>query len=195
MTLSRVPLVVLALVLLSKGHILLGCIIGTFGFLTDLEGFVARATNSVSKLGKIMDPIADAMSFIIIYLYLLMNNEFINLGLLPSLVLVFFMFRIAINTVMVMYFTVKKVPQDQLNVNYTGKVAAALQMIFVGVWFWSYPLIDFGYSVSLDLGNQISFTFYWALFFTLCLAALFALQSLKRYLSTAKRLHQEFLSA
>ena len=57
-----VPLVMVFLISSSRVHVLIAAVIFTAASLTDwLDGLIARRTNQVTTLGKLLDPVADKL--------------------------------------------------------------------------------------------------------------------------------------
>jgi len=131
----------LALFLVGVGHPLAGAICGTIGLSSDFaDGRLARKFGWVSNFGKGIDPLADAICFVAIYVYIMKTGHFGAVQPIVFGVFIFFMFRIAINTLGVIYMSAKGMSRT-LAVNNKGKWAAGLQMAFIGVYFWG-PVIS-----------------------------------------------------
>jgi cardiolipin synthase len=117
-------------------------IIGTTDW---VDGFVARKTGQVSKLGKLLDPVADRMAIIVVLLTLVFRGV-IALPLAAVLLV-----RDLVVSVMFPILEAKGVPR--LPVNRTGKWATAF--IFTGMAFAAAsvlePVEDFAGSVSFGL--------------------------------------------
>lgn len=88
-----------------------------------VDGFVARKFNQVSKLGKLLDPVADRMAIITVLLVLVFRNV-VPLGLAAVLLL-----RDLIVSVAFPILEARGFPR--IPVNWTGKWATAF--IFVGM--------------------------------------------------------------
>jgi CDP-diacylglycerol--glycerol-3-phosphate 3-phosphatidyltransferase len=88
-TLSRILLVAASLVLYSRGHVVGALVLGTTAGVTDyLDGWLARRTGQVTRLGEILDQYCD---IILEFGYLLMG-VFAGLGV-PLWVLPLYVFR------------------------------------------------------------------------------------------------------
>ena len=71
-SLARVPLTILACLALSAGDRMFTFVFMTLAILSDtFDGIVARASNTVSDWGKILDPLSDKIAFLIFAVSLL----------------------------------------------------------------------------------------------------------------------------
>jgi cardiolipin synthase len=110
-----------------------------------VDGFVARKTGQVSRLGKLLDPVADRMAIIVVLLALVFRDT-IPVWLAAALLL-----RDLIVSIAFPILEAKGFPR--LAVNWTGKWATAL--IFTGMGFAAASVIssgpDFARTVSVAL--------------------------------------------
>lgn len=98
-----------------------------------IDGYVARATGQVSKLGKILDPIADRMAIIVVLLALTFR------GAVPVPIAAVLLFRDAV--VSITFPILEKKGFPRVPVNWVGKWATGL--IFAGMGFAAASVIDF----------------------------------------------------
>ncbi|SJZ88606.1 CDP-diacylglycerol--glycerol-3-phosphate 3-phosphatidyltransferase [Selenihalanaerobacter shriftii] len=91
LTFSRIliiPIFLFAFFVQFKYHLLVAAIIFFLSGLTDLfDGYIARTYNQVSELGKLLDPLADKLTMITVFVALAINN------LIPTWVLVIVLAR------------------------------------------------------------------------------------------------------
>lgn len=110
-----------------------------------VDGFVARKTGQVSKLGKLLDPVADRMAIIVVLLALVFR------GVVAVPLAAVLLVRDLIVSVLFPILEAKGVPR--LPVNRTGKWATAF--IFTGMAFAAAsvlePVEDFASSASFAL--------------------------------------------
>lgn len=119
-----------------------------------VDGFVARKTGQVSKLGKLLDPVADRMAIIVVLLALVFR------GVVAVPLAAVLLVRDLIVSVLFPILEAKGVPR--LPVNRTGKWATAF--IFTGMAFAAAsvlePVEDFASSASFAL-LVVGATLYW----------------------------------
>lgn len=98
-----------------------------------IDGYVARATGQVSKLGKILDPIADRMAIIVVLLALTFR------GAVAVPIAVVLLVRDAVVSITFPILEKKGLPR--VPVNWVGKWATGL--IFAGMGFAAASVLDF----------------------------------------------------
>lgn len=108
-----------------------------------IDGYVARATGQVSKLGKILDPIADRMAIIVVLLALTFREA------VAVPIAVVLLFRDAV--VSITFPILEKKGFPRVPVNWVGKWATGL--IFAGMGFAAASVLDFG---AADVSRDIS---------------------------------------
>jgi cardiolipin synthase len=117
-------------------------IIGTTDW---VDGYVARKTGQISKLGKLLDPVADRVAIIVVLFALVFR------GVVPMPLAAVILVRDLIVSVIFPILEAKGVPR--LQVNRTGKLATAF--IFTGMGFAAAsvlePVADFSSVVSFAL--------------------------------------------
>lgn len=110
-----------------------------------VDGYVARKTGQISKLGKLLDPVADRVAIIVVLLALVFR------GVVPMPLAAVILVRDLIVSVIFPILEAKGVPR--LPVNRTGKLATAF--IFTGMGFAAAsvlePVADFSSAVSFAL--------------------------------------------
>ena len=110
-----------------------------------VDGYVARKTGQISKLGKLLDPVADRVAIIVVLLALVFR------GVVPMPLAAIILVRDLIVSVIFPILEAKGVPR--LPVNRTGKLATAF--IFTGMGFAAAsvlePVADFSSAVSFAL--------------------------------------------
>ena len=130
-----------------------------------LDGMLARKRNEVTDLGKILDPMADSITHI--SLFLTFTQGFVSLPLL--LVLVFFYRDIFVTTLR----TLCALKGVALAARFSGKMKAVLQAVTAFLIIFLMIPYSFG-MISLELFQQVSL-------FSVSVAALHALISTGDY--------------
>ncbi len=106
-TLMRIILIPVYLYYFSKGnYTLAGILFSTSAFTDFLDGFIARKYNLTTKLGKILDPLADKITIISILIVLIV------LDIIPGILATIILLReliILIGSVLAYYFGVNNV--------------------------------------------------------------------------------------
>ncbi|MCJ1714421.1 CDP-alcohol phosphatidyltransferase family protein [Curtobacterium sp. VKM Ac-2922] len=122
-TMVRFLLIPVYVVLVVQGHpgwALVSLVV--LGVSDWADGFIARRFDQGSKLGKVLDPIADRLAIIAIVLSLVL------VGLLPWIVVVLV---VAVDVVLAVLSSVWFGGDPDLDVSWTGKIRSAL--LFVGL--------------------------------------------------------------
>ena len=116
--------------LFIKGHENAAVIIYAVGAGTDfLDGWIARKTNSVSELGKLLDPLADRV-FIIALAIALVERETLPLWLAVSI--------FARDALLLAAFPIMERRKiERIRVNFTGKTATAALLFGLTALAWS----------------------------------------------------------
>lgn len=121
----RLLLIPVFFILLINGHTTWATIFFLIASSTDwVDGYVARKTNSVSKLGRILDPAADRLLMIFSVVGLML------VGLLPSWVMILILIRDLI--MLFGYYVMLKKFDVRVDVIFAGKVATAL--LYLGMF-------------------------------------------------------------
>jgi cardiolipin synthase len=102
------------------------------GFSDWLDGFVARKTGQVSKLGKLLDPVADRIAIVIVLFALIFR------GVVAFPIAAVILARDLIVTIV--FFILESRGFPRLTINRAGKWATGL--IFAGVAFASGSIVD-----------------------------------------------------
>jgi len=97
-----------------------------------VDGYVARKTGQVSKLGKLLDPVADRVAIVVVLLALVFRD------VVPLAVAGAILLRDLIVSIVFPILEAKGFPR--LSVNWTGKWATAL--IFTGMAFAAASVLD-----------------------------------------------------
>ena len=106
--------------------------------LTDyLDGYVARKTNTETKLGALLDLIADKLlvSLLILWMVFLTHNAFI---VIPALIIVS---RELVISMLRQYVIEKKVKKD-LSISFVGKSKTTIQLIGISMLILSKEVTD-----------------------------------------------------
>lgn len=121
-----------------------------------VDGYVARATGQVSKLGKLLDPVADRLAIIVALLTLTFR------GLVPTVLAVILLVRDTI--VSIAFPVLEKKGFPRIPVNWVGKWATAL--IFAGMGFAAAGALDFEAATFSVAAGRVLLTggavLYWA---------------------------------
>lgn len=133
-SLIRLCLIPTLFYLLIKGHNVPATILFAIAASTDwVDGFIARRTNSVSKLGRILDPAADRLLMIFSVVGLTL------VGRLPLWIMVLILVRDVI--MLFGYYIMLKKYNVRVDVILAGKIATALLYFgFFGL-FMNWPLV------------------------------------------------------
>ena len=125
LTLLRIILIPVFVYLLLEGRFIEALIIFALGSITDgLDGFLARKFNQITRLGKILDPIADKLFLLASYT----TSYYINILPLWLLIIVFLKEIIMLSGLLALYLSVKKV---QIKPTLSGKLTTVFQMITI----------------------------------------------------------------
>jgi CDP-diacylglycerol--glycerol-3-phosphate 3-phosphatidyltransferase len=122
---SRIPMGVLFFLCMGKlsvTRVVVGLLIIIVSLFTDyMDGTLARRQNTVSTLGKWIDPLADFIFFLFIYL------SFFKLGIMPFFLLVLFLARELIQHGLIR--PINMVKKMDLGAKTAGKIKTVLQVI------------------------------------------------------------------
>jgi cardiolipin synthase len=110
-----------------------------------VDGFVARKTRQVSKLGKLLDPVADRIAIVLILFALIFR------GVVPFWVAAAILLRDLIVTIV--FFVLESRGFPRLAVNRTGKWATGL--IFAGVAMAAGSVVDTPLSEAFETVSRV----------------------------------------
>ncbi|MDR9415704.1 MAG: CDP-alcohol phosphatidyltransferase family protein [Gracilimonas sp.] len=104
-----------------------------YGVISDyLDGYIARKTNTISEMGKMIDPVADKLSALILFIYT------VWIGWIPLWFLLFAMAR-DISIMAGSYFIKKKYNKVAMAIM-TGKISVnVLALYWIAVFFFPEP--------------------------------------------------------
>lgn len=137
-------IIVLWLLIIFKQFIFAACILAMAGITDFLDGYIARHTNSVSELGKVLDPVADRVLLIGASLGVIID------GLIPDYLIIPIVIRegiMSLATIILALFKTKRI-----DVIWLGKAGTFLLMVSV-------PCFVLGKGFSSHSGL---YDFYWA---------------------------------
>jgi cardiolipin synthase len=143
--------------LFATGHEEAAVIVYAAGAWTDFfDGYIARRTNSVSELGKLLDPLADRIFIVALAVALVISD---TLPLWLALVIVV---RDVLMLIAFPYLESRGVPR--VRVNFTGKSATAALLFGLTCLAWSETsFIGAGVGEFLGMGFVIAgAVLYWA---------------------------------
>ena len=146
-SISRIALCIPLVYFLENGNSIYSFIIILVMILTDLlDGFVARLVNEITNFGKLIDPLADKICFMVVCIYLVFNK-----GLY---LLVFFGLIVLRDVIIIIIGSYLMLNQNiYLEANKTGKwfiFVSSLMMISV-IYDFALSVMVFLYSVSVLL--------------------------------------------
>lgn len=125
-TILRILLIPFYLYFFTQGNIILAAVLFAISGLTDfLDGYIARKYNLSSKLGKLLDPLADKLTIVSILLVL------IYLGLIPRIISYIILARelfILLSGTITYFFGLNFV-----NPSFIGKLSVALLYIAIAL--------------------------------------------------------------
>lgn len=110
-----------------------------------VDGYVARRTGQVSKLGKLLDPVADRMAIIVVLLALTFR------GVVAPPIAIVLLVRDAL--VSIAFPILEKKGFPRVPVNWVGKWATAL--IFTGMGFAAASVLDIGAAEFARAASQL----------------------------------------
>lgn len=144
LSLSRIPL---AFVFLQE-NIPLRCMALVLAVLTDIaDGYIARSYNQKSKLGALIDPLAD--KFFVLFVLIVLITEG-RLTVLESVMMMSRDFAILLfGFYLAFYGTLKKY---QFRSIWSGKVATTFQFAAILALTWRYSLPGYLYGIFVVLG-------------------------------------------
>ena len=119
LSLSRVPLAIVAMIFHAHGDPIAALVVLCIAFLTDVaDGMVARARQQFSEWGRILDPLADKIAFLIVAAVLVATHR------LPAWFLVLLVARDVLLVIGAATFTrrVDRVPSS----NVAGKISSTV---------------------------------------------------------------------
>lgn len=128
---SRIFLTIPSFMLFDSGNKYLGLMILIIIIITDYaDGMVARRLDQVSDFGKALDPIADKIVIMILFLYLLIESEF------P----IWFFVSLISRDLIVAYLSllVKRKSGTMPEANIPGKIAVNFISLMVIAWFMAW---------------------------------------------------------
>lgn len=133
-SLARLCLIPAFFILLLNGHDVLATTLFAIAASTDwVDGFVARRTNSVSKLGRILDPAVDRLLMIFAVVGLMLVDR------LPVWIMVLVLARDVI--MLFGYYVMLKKYQVRVDVILAGKIATALLYLGLFGLLLNWPLL------------------------------------------------------
>ncbi|WP_041608152.1 CDP-diacylglycerol--glycerol-3-phosphate 3-phosphatidyltransferase [Halobacteroides halobius] len=127
-----------------SNHYLIAAIIFTLSALTDLfDGYIARKFDQITSLGKILDPLADKLTFIIVFTALAID------GFIPFILIVFILVRelVVLCGSMYMYYRSK----DIISPSNTGKGATFLLYITAVSYIWDLSFLQPAAFIAIGL--------------------------------------------
>lgn len=156
LTFSRVFLLLIGLYLTLIGGLFVGALFVGASFLTDYaDGEIARRFKVESKIGKIFDPILDALSIGIIYFFFFFYIDFGgSINLILKIMFGIIIFRNIFISQIFKY--LQKRSEEYSNVSYIGKLSTATQMIAIvsyfaaGILLNSYQVIVFAFLFTIS---------------------------------------------
>jgi len=162
-----IPVIMIILPFQTRWTALISVILFAIGSITDgLDGYIARKYNAVTKIGKLLDPIADKM-YVSAALVMLVSIERIN----PWAVVILLTREFAISGLRVI-----AIEDDiKIPVGNWGKWKSALQMLGIGGLMIWHTYYDFPFRL---VGNIL---IYLAVFFSITSA----IQYFRKYFSIA----------
>jgi cardiolipin synthase len=147
MSFARLASVPVFVWLFVAGHTNVAWILYAVGAFTDfLDGYIARRTNQVSELGKILDPIADRVLIIALAVALL-ADDVLPWGLALAIIL-----RDAL--IVVVAPILERKGMERMSVSFVGKSATAA--LLIGLSFLAYSETTFP---AADIGDDIGLWF------------------------------------
>ncbi|GAB6098602.1 CDP-diacylglycerol--glycerol-3-phosphate 3-phosphatidyltransferase [Halanaerocella petrolearia] len=127
-----------------KYHYLIAGIIFIFSSLTDLfDGYIARKFNQVSALGRILDPLADKLTFIAVFIALAIK------GIIPMIVIGIILFRELIILFGSIYLYYQS--SDIISPSKTGKTATFLLYITAAAYIWNLSFLKPAVFIAIGL--------------------------------------------
>ena len=146
------------------------------GFSDWLDGFVARKTGQVSKLGKLLDPVADRIAIVIVLFALIFR------GVVAFPIAAVILARDLIVTIV--FFILESRGFPRLTVNRTGKWATGL--IFAGMGFAAGSIVDTPLRQEAETISQVLLIMGGALYWVAGVLYVGAIRKLAQARSVAK---------
>ena len=131
LTFSRIILAAVIFVLLmSSDGYLLALILFIFAGITDfLDGYLARKYNSVSKIGEILDPIADKILIVFVFFGLAINLSSYLIGFISAIIISREIWVGALRD-----FNARRNKSDATKVTFLAKIKTTAQLFTISIY-------------------------------------------------------------
>ncbi|MEJ6950585.1 CDP-diacylglycerol--glycerol-3-phosphate 3-phosphatidyltransferase [Natronospora cellulosivora (SeqCode)] len=153
LSISRIILIPIYINLFLKGEFLIAGILFSLSAVSDFfDGYIARKYNSVTDLGRILDPLADKLTIISILFALIYSSLFPNYIAIILLVREFFILISSIASFLMGF--------DVINASMIGKTSMFILYIAIAMHILSYKSFSmylFYIVIPLNIGSGIHY--------------------------------------
>ena len=124
---ASAPILVIILLSNEMNMVILGLVIFIVSSITDfLDGYLARSFNQLSKLGKILDPIADKLLIVFVLIGLSINLDSFLIGFISAVIISREIWVAALRDI-----NSRNNQSDKTRVTFLAKTKTAIQMLAI----------------------------------------------------------------